>query len=219
MKPFKPPPAPMTRAIIIACVGIQLLATLLGTRFANLLAEGAGLVPARLVDGLSLGTGVIGVPAPLTLVTALFLHAGWLHLALNLVFLGWVGKYVEWVFGRWRFAGLYLLGGVAGNLLQVAVDPHSTGVVIGASGAIAAIFGAYAVMFARSRASGRTVLGVAVSSEAATALWFACVWIGLQLLTGYVFRLDGQGIAVWAHIGGFVTGLIFAQPYLKGPRI
>ena len=215
MKPFKPPPAPVTRAIIIVCIGVQVAATLLGTHFANMLAETAGLIPARLVDGMGSG----GVPAPLTLVTALFLHAGWLHLGLNLVFLGWVGKYVEWVFGRWRFAGLYLLGGVAGNLLQVAIDPHSTGVVIGASGAIAAIFGAYAVMFAGSRASGRRVLGVAVSSEAATALWFAAVWIGLQLATGYLFRVDGQGIAVWAHIGGFVTGLIFAQPYLKGPKV
>ena len=72
MKPFKPPPAPVTRAIIIACIGVQVAATLLGTHFANMLAETAGLIPARLVDGMGSG----GVPAPLTLVTALFLHAG-----------------------------------------------------------------------------------------------------------------------------------------------
>ena len=212
MKPFKPPPAPVTRWIIALCVVIEVATTLLGTSAS--VSESAGLIPARLVDGIG-----GGLPAPLTLVTALFLHAGWIHLLLNLVFLAWVGKYVEWVFGRWRFIGLYLGGGVAGNLLQVAVDPHSTGVVLGASGAIAAVFGAYAVLFARSRASGRKVFGVAVSSEAATALWFACTWIALQLITGYVFRLDGQGIAVWAHIGGFITGLILVQPLAKAPRI
>lgn len=212
MKPFKPPPSPVTRAIIAACIVVQVAMTVGGAQFEIAAADSAGLIPARLVDGIG-----SGIPAPLTLVTALFLHAGWLHLLLNLVFLGWVGKYVEWVFGRWRFVGLYLAGGIAGNLLQVAVDPHGTGVIVGASGAIAAVFGAYAVLFARSRASGRRVLGISVSSEAATALWFAAVWIGLQLLTGYAFRLDGQGIAIWAHIGGFITGLIFAQPFAKEP--
>jgi membrane associated rhomboid family serine protease len=212
MKPFKPPPAPVTRWIIALCVLVEVATTLLGNAVA--VTESAGLIPARLVDGIG-----GGLPAPLTLVTALFLHAGWVHLLLNLVFLGWVGKYVEWVFGRWRFIGLYLAGGVAGNLLQVAVDPHSTGVVLGASGAIAAVFGAYAVLFARSRASARKVFGVSVSSEAATALWFACTWIGLQLVTAYVFRLEGQGIAAWAHIGGFITGLVLVQPLTKEPRI
>lgn len=211
MKPFKPPPAPVTRAVIVLCVAVEVIAAVFGVD--NWLAVYAGLIPARLVDGIG-----GGLPAPLTLVTALFLHAGWVHLLVNLVFLGWVGKYVEWVFGRWRFLGLYLAGGVAGNLLQVAVNPYDTGVVLGASGAIAAVFGAYAVLFAQSRASGRIVFGVAVSSEAVTALWFAAVWIGLQLLTGYAFRLDGQGIAIWAHVGGFITGLIFAQPYTKAFR-
>ena len=214
MKPFKPPPAPITWLLLGLCVIVQIVSAIAGTDFTNELAEAAGLIPARLVDGIG-----GGLPAPLTLVTALFLHAGWLHLLVNLVFFAWVGKYVEWVFGRWRYLGLYLGGGIAGNLLQVAVDPHGTQVVVGASGAIAAVFGAYAVLFARSRASGRRVFGVAVSSEAVTALWFATTWIVLQLAVGYAFRLDGQGIAVWAHIGGFIAGLLAAQPFAKGPAI
>ncbi len=214
MKPFKPPPAHATRTIIAICVLLQVAVTMAGAQFAIRLSDAAGLIPARLVDGIG-----SGLPAPLTLVTALFLHAGWIHLILNLVFLGWIGKYVEWVFGRWRFVGLYLAGGVAGNLLQVAVEPHGTTTILGASGAIAAVFGAYAVLFARSRASGRRVLGVEVSSEAATALWFAAVWIGLQLLTGFAFGVIGGGIAIWAHIGGFITGLVLAQPFAKQPII
>ena len=214
MKPFKPPPAPVTRWLIGVCIAVEVAATLFGTAFDNALAEQAGLIPAR----LTLGIGG-GVPAPLTLVSALFLHAGWTHLAVNLVFFAWVGKYVEWVFGRWRFLGLYLAGGVAGNLLQVAAAPYSTGVVVGASGAIAAVFGAYAVVFAGSRASGRRFLGVPVSSEVLTALWYAATWIGLQLLTGYALRVDGMGVAIWAHIGGFIVGLLAAQPFARGPKI
>ena len=216
MKPVKPPVALATRAIIAVCVVVQVVLTLAGTRFANAAGEVFGLVPARLVAGVAAGE----LRQAFTLVTSLFLHAGWTHLALNLVFLAWVGKYVEWTLGRGRFVALYLAGGIAGGLLQVATDPGSLGSVVGASGAIAGVFGAYAVLFARSRARGRRVLGVEVSSDALTALWYAATWIGLQLLTGLAFGgPGGQGIAIWAHIGGFVTGLIFAQPFVRGPKI
>lgn len=216
MKPFKPPVAVATRAIVALTIAVQLVLTLMGPRTEAAVSFAGGLVPLRVVQNID-----NVVPAPLTLVTSIFLHAGWLHLVLNLVFLAWVGKYVEWVVGRWRFVLLYLGGGVAGGLLQVAADPQSIAPVVGASGAIAAIFGCYAVLFARSRASGKRVFGVDVSSEAVTALWFAAVWIGLQLATGYVFGsggsgIGGQGVAIWAHVGGFVTGLIFAQPFVRG---
>ena len=215
MKPFKPPVAVATRAILALTFAVQVAMTLIGPRAEAEVAVAAGLIPLRVVQGID---GPI--PAVLTLLTSVFIHAGWLHLGLNLVFLAWVGKYVEWVVGRWRFVLLYLGGGVAGGLLQVAAAPQSASVVVGASGAIAAIFGCYAVLFARSRAKGQRVFGVDVSSEAATAIWFAAVWIGLQLLTGYVFGGMGQGVAIWAHVGGFVTGLVFAQPFVRGaPKI
>ena len=215
MKPFKPPPAIATRVIVVLCVLVQIMLVIAGPRFADAAGLTFGLVPRRLIVGVMHGD----LTQPFTLITSLFVHGGWMHLALNLVFLAWVGKYVEWTVGRARFVALYLAGGIAGGLLQVASDPHSMGVVVGASGAIAAVFGAYAVLFARSRAAGRRVFGVAVSSEAATALWYAATWIVLQLLTGWAFASSGQGIAIWAHIGGFVTGLIFAQPFVRGPHV
>lgn len=210
MKPFKPPVAVATRVIVALNIAVQVVLTLIGTKAATAVSFAGALIPFRLVQGID-GP----VPAVLTLITSIFLHAGWLHLALNLVFLAWVGKYVEWVVGRWRFVVLYLGGGLAGGLLQVAADPQSIVEVVGASGAIAAVFGCYAVLFARSRASGKRILGIDVSSEAVTALWFAAVWIGLQLATGYVFGGMGQGVAIWAHVGGFITGLIFAQPFVR----
>ncbi len=224
MKPFKPPPAPVTRVLLLTCIIIQLAVSIGGSAFGEMLTLRAALIPARL-SGVA--HGVPGsVPAVLTLLTSLFLHAGWLHLTLNLVFLAWVGKYCEWALGRWRFIALYLLAGVAGGVLQYLVAPTSSMPVIGASGAIAGVFGAYAVLFARNQLESRTVLGVQVSSEALTAMWYAAAWIGLQLLTAVAFNtgpvgggLLGQGVAIWAHIGGFVTGLLFAQPFLREPEI
>jgi len=206
---FAPPSPVVTRAIVGLCVAVQLVASLGGPALAAALAGHAALIPARLTGHLPSQPG--DIPAPLTLITALFLHAGWIHLALNLVFLLWVGRHVETVVGRGRFAALYLLGGIAGGALQVAVDPMSAGQVIGASGAIAGVFGAYAMLFARSRVASRRVLGVMVSGEIFTALWYVATWIVLQLLTGLAFNTGQSGIAIWTHIGGFVVGLAAAR--------
>lgn len=218
MKPFRPPPATVTRAIIIVCVVVAVASFLGGAVFAERLVLQAGLIPARLTGQVA---GIPGsLPAAATLVSSQFLHGGFVHAALNLVFLAWIGRHVEWITGRARFLLLYLGGGVAGGLLETLVNPSGLAPVIGASGAIAAIFGAYAVMFARSRATGRRILGIEVSADAATALWYAAVWISLQLLTA--LALGGSGgpqVAIWAHIGGFVTGLLYAMPFGRGPKI
>ncbi len=211
---FAPPPAAwVTRAIITLCVAVQVAATVGGPTFTAALAGHAALVPARLTGVVPSQPG--DVPAAMTLVTALFLHAGWVHLALNLSFLLWVGRHVEVVAGRTWFVFLYLLSGIAGGLLQVAVGPGSTAEVVGASGAIAGVFGAYAVLFAQSRAGPRRVLGVRVAGEVVTALWYLATWIGLQLLTAVAFNTGQGGIAIWTHIGGFLVGLVAAQPLAR----
>lgn len=218
MKPFKPPQiARVTRGLILACLAVQVVLTLAGPVAGSQLAVRFALVPARLSGYLDSVAG--GGLAPLTLFTSMFLHFGWAHLALNLVFLGLVGRHVEWVLGPARFLGLYVLGGVVAAAVQILADPASTYPVAGASGAISAVFGCYALLFARRRAAARRLLGYTVPSGALTALWFAAVWVGVQLLTGFVAGLSGVGIAVWAHIGGFVVGLLYAAPYLRGqPR-
>ncbi|QYE34242.1 rhomboid family intramembrane serine protease [Polymorphobacter sp. PAMC 29334] len=210
---FTPPAAPVTRALVAVCVLVQVAATIGGMAFSETLASHAALIPARVTGSVPSSPG--DVPAALTLLTSLFLHAGWIHLTLNLTFLWWVGRHVEVEIGRARFLVLYALSGIIGGLLQVAVAPHSTEAVVGASGAIAGVFGAYAVLFARSRARARRVLGIQVSTEVATALWYAATWIGLQLLTAVAFNTGEGGIAIWTHIGGFIVGLIFAQPFVR----
>lgn len=217
MQPFQPPKAARaTNAIVLVCLAVQLLATIGGPTFLANLAVRGGLMPARLTGVVDLPG--IAVPAPLTLLTSLFIHGSWLHLGLNLLFLLLVGRMVEWVIGPARLLLLFLLGGLVGGVLQVLVTPESTLPVIGASGAIAAVFACYATLFARRRANARQLFGLKLSSEALTALWFAAVWIGLQLMTGVAFNEQGGGIAIWAHIGGFVAGLIVAQPLSRRPR-
>ncbi len=217
MKPFKPPSALATNSLMGLCVAVQAAVTLGGPGFGDRLIWSFGLIPARIAAAMA------GVSDPwwatLTLFSHMFLHGGWLHLGLNLLFFAWVGRYVEWVTGRFALLAIFLAGGLAGALLQVAVDPGSAVPVVGASGAIAAVFGAYARMFAQSRATGRRVLGIAISGETLTALWYAAAWIGLQLLTAAVYNAPGEsGIAIWSHIGGFITGLLLARLWGSGPQ-
>ena len=213
---FAPPVAVVTRTIVALCVAVQLAASVGGAAVAAALARHAALIPGRLTGVLPSLPG--DVPAALTPVTALFLHAGWLHLLLNLTFLGWVGRHVEIVAGRARFIGLYLVSGIAGALLQVAVAPASPEQVVGASGAIAGVFGAYAMLFARSRAGPRRVFGVTLAGEVVTALWYLATWIGLQLLTAVAFNTGDGGIAIWTHIGGFAVGLLAGQAFARRLR-
>ncbi len=210
---FAPPSPVVTRTVIALCVAVQLVLSFGGVALSTSVGRHAALIPARLTGHLPSLPG--DVPAPLTLLTALFLHAGWVHLAVNLSFLLWVGRHVELVAGRVRFVALYLLSGVAGGLLQVAVAPASASEVIGASGAIAGVFGAYAVLFAQSRAGSRRILGLTVAGEVLTALWYLVTWIGLQLLTALAFNTGEGGIAIWTHIGGFVVGLVAAQLFAR----
>lgn len=219
MKPFKPPVPIATNSLIGLCIAVQLLVVALGIGFGQRLDFSFGLIPAR-IEAAVAGYAA-PAPALLTLVTHMFLHAGWLHLGLNMLFLLWVGRYVEWVAGRMALVLIFIGGGIAGGVLQVLMSPGSVGVVVGASGAIAAVFGTYAMVFAGSRAEPRTIFGITLSGELLTALWYAASWIGLQLLTGLVFSggRAGLDIAIWTHIGGFLAGLVTGKLWGRGPAV
>lgn len=222
MKPFKPASPLATNGLILLCVAVQGAVLLGGPGFDAAIIGRFGMVPARISAAIS-GQGALSDAVP-GLFSHMFLHAGFVHLGLNMLFLAWVGRYVEWVTGRAGLIGLFVAGGLVGAAAQVLANPTSQIPVIGASGAIAAVFGAYAMMFARSRAGGRRIFGIAVPGEALTALWFAASWIGLQLLVGVAFAgpgsgLLGGGIAIWTHIGGFLTGLALARQWGRGPDI
>ncbi|MBB4630512.1 rhomboid family intramembrane serine protease [Sphingosinicella soli] len=197
-----------TRSIIIACVLIHLAVTLGGPAFEMAITLGGGLIPARISGTLVYDHAILydhAIPAPATLVSSIFLHGSWAHLGFNMLFLAWIGRFVEAVLGRWRYLLLFFVSGIAGGLAQVALDPASPVPVVGASGAISGVFAAHAMIFGRSGGKGEFV----------RALQLAALWIGLQIATGFVFNMDGGGIAVGAHVGGFVAGLLTALPLAR----
>jgi membrane associated rhomboid family serine protease len=146
----------------------------------------------------------------LSLFTAMFIHGGWLHLLSNMWYLWIFGDNIEDRLGHGAFAGFYLLGGVLASLCHWAVDPTSTVPVVGASGAIAAVLGAFAITHPTANVRCLLFLVVFVTVIDLPALAVLGFWFVQQLLEGFgALNLGtGGGVAWWAHVGGFVVGLM-----------
>ena len=158
-------------------------------------------------------------PAFLTILTSMFMHGGWLHIAGNMIFLWIFGNNVEDSMGRLRYVIFYLLGGIAAAVAQVAISPDSTVPLVGASGAIAAVLGGYALLYPRARVLTLFFFFFIFFMEV-PALVLLGLWIFTQFLpaVGQLATPEvggGGGVAYWAHIGGFLFGLaaikLFAQ--------
>ncbi|MCS6986780.1 MAG: rhomboid family intramembrane serine protease [Sphingomonadaceae bacterium] len=206
MKPWKPPASAATDGLAVACVVLHVAALLAG--LSDRLAFAWGLVPGRLWAGAAASPG--GLPPPVTLLSYAFVHGGLVHLALNLVFLVWIGRQIEWLLGAGRVLLLFAAGAVAGGLLEAVARPSSGVPVVGASGAVSALFATYVLLYARAPEAPARILGVSLSDDTVRALRLAALWIGLQLVLGAVLNRPGEpGIAVWAHVGGFLAGLAY----------
>ncbi len=170
-------------------------------------AVAGGFIPAR-IGGLA--DTDLPVPALLTPLTATLVHSGFVHLFFNLIMLLFCGRSVEHVLGGRGVIILYLVGAYAAAAAQYAVDPASTVPMVGASGAISAVLGAYALLFGRNKVK----LGNPALSTLLNALWLGAAWVILQVLVGFTFETSGLRIAIAAHIGGFLAGLALARPLL-----
>ena len=149
-------------------------------------------------------------PAPLTILTAMFLHGGWFHLIGNMLFLWIFGKNIEDQLGHLRFPIFYLICGVLASLAHIMVTPHSSIPMVGASGAIAGVLGAYLIRFPNARILTLIWFGFFIRLVRIPAIFFLGFWFILQLLYGLPsLALRGTGgIAFFAHIGGFIAGLL-----------
>jgi len=154
------------------------------------------------------------------LLTSMFLHGSWMHLLGNMWFLGLFGSRVEDAMTRPRFLALYLLGGLAAAFAQVAASPASGVPMVGASGAIGAVMGAYLVLHPRTRVYALVPLGFFITSIALPAWTMLLYWAGLQLLSGLasIGDVSGTGVAFWAHVGGFSAGMLLARPFTRAER-
>ena len=165
------------------------------------------MVPARITHVATRG---YRFDALATLVTSLFLHAGLLHIAGNMLYLFIFGPAVEERLGHFRFLWFYLLSGIAAGLAMIAMGPDSRVAVIGASGAIAGVLGAYFVLYPRGRIMTILPLFIFVEFIEIPAVFYLLFWFAVQLWAG--IRAGAQGpfvgsVAWWAHVGGFLFGV------------
>ncbi len=157
-----------------------------------------------------------GIPVWLTIFTAMFMHGGFLHIAGNMLFLWIFGNNIEDSMSRWRYVLFYLAGGIVASLAQVAIEPSSTVPTIGASGAIAAVLGGYAILYPRARVVTLIFLIIFITVIELPALLVLAAWFLLQLFYGASDLTSpvsggGGGVAYFAHIGGFVAGMILIK--------
>ena len=181
-----------------------------------------GVVPADLTPAL--GRGDLADPEVLATFSSMFLHGGWLHLIGNMLFLWIFGDNIEGRLGHPVYLAFYLAGGVVAALTQVVIAPDSTIPLVGASGAISAVLGAYLILYPGAQITTLVFLGFFYQLVALPALIVLGLWFVLQLLPGFASlgaenAADG-GVAFFAHIGGFVAGMAVGLVVraVQGPR-
>jgi membrane associated rhomboid family serine protease len=189
-----------------------------------------GLIPGELTMSLPPGSGFSmgeGIDCQITpgrqttnVLTSMFLHGSWMHLLGNMWFLWLFGNNIEDSMTRPRFVAFYLLSGVAAALAQVLADPESAIPMVGASGAISGVMGAYLVLFPRVRVFTMVPLGFFMHSMALPAWVMLIYWSVLQIVGGVTsISAEGGGVAFWAHLGGFVAGVVLVKVFERRDRV
>jgi membrane associated rhomboid family serine protease len=189
----------MTVLIVAANAAMFFFELMLGDTFINRWS----LVPANIMAGRDY----------LTILTAMFMHAGWMHILGNMLFLWVFGPEIEDVMGPLRFLTFYLLGGLAATAAQIVVDPISTIPNLGASGAIAAVMGAFLITYPRDRIRTILFFGWFARITLIPAIVLVGFWFLMQLFNevGALAGVQSGGVAYMAHIGGFIFGAVTAQ--------
>ncbi len=213
---------PMVTLLIMgACVGVWVLVQGAGFSEPALISSicALGAIPVEITDPL-VNVGSIPGEAPCalggltwpTLVTSMFLHGSWMHLIGNLWFLWIFGNNVEDSMGHGRFLVFYLLTGIAAAGSHIAFDPGSALPMVGASGAISAIMGAYLVLYPKARVHTLFFFIIFIKVIPLPAWVFLLYWLLLQLASSALeFPGGGGGVAFWAHIGGFIAGVALVK--------
>jgi membrane associated rhomboid family serine protease len=161
-----------------------------------------GLVPAKVTHG----EGYLGF------FTSMFVHAGFMHIAGNMLFLWIFGDNLEDRLGHFGFVLFYLASGLGAALLQIAAAPDAQVPMVGASGAIAGVLGGYLLLFPRARVDVLVIIVVFIRVFPLPAWVMLGLWFGLQVFSGFTNPADGGGVAYWAHAGGFLVGVLAVLP-------
>lgn len=208
----------VTIALMTAIALVFLWQLSLGPAGGQAAVYALGLIPSVMLGLHELPSELAILPSSATLVTSMFLHGGWMHLIGNMLFLWIFGDNVEEAMGRAKFLVFYLICGVAAALAQALPDSHSIIPMIGASGAISGILGAYLLLFPRAR----VLVMIPVGFFLYTVRWPASVvligWFVVQFLNSTLAASGGGGVAFRAHLGGFIAGLALVA-FFKRPNV
>ena len=197
--PFEWPTPPYVMwSLIIVNFGVFLWTAGLSPDDAQAIARTAGLIPAALFGGGSASP----IPAPLTLITSTFLHANFMHVFGNMIFLFVFGDDIEEALGHWRFLAFYLACGIGSGFAFALSDPSSTIDLIGASGAVSGVIAAYLLF----RPCAKVFCLLGLIPLRLRAYWIIGGWAIWQVID--VASRVNDGVAYWAHIGGLITGAI-----------
>src|SRR3990172_9059942 len=205
--------------IIAACILVFLYELSLSAVEVNCFFFDWGVIPKQLIDWLESPSGA---EEPATVFASMFLHGGWLHLIGNMLFLWVFGDNVEDAMGHARYLLFYLLAGIGAAALQVFVDQDSLIPMVGASGAIAGVLGAYLVLYPRATVAVLIPWLWFFGAFPVPAAFLIVFWFLLQLLNGVASPGTAtgvtEGVAVWAHVGGFITGLVLVWGFRRRAR-
>jgi membrane associated rhomboid family serine protease len=203
---WRPPIA--TYGLIAACAVVFLWQQSLGYQAEQEVDYALGMIPAVLFGHAALPYPLRLVPPWATVLTSMFLHGSWLHLLGNMLFLWLFGRGVESALGAWRFLLLYLASGIAAALAQAAMNPAATLPMIGASGAIAGVLGAYFVLYPRGNVVVFIWVLFLIRLLTVPAVIVLGLWFLIQLLSALATPAGEAGIAFWAHVAGFLAGMV-----------
>lgn|SRR5574341_207077 len=198
----------VTIAFVAACTLVFLYQASLPERTGEAFVFAFGAIPAVLFGRAALPPEIAGFPAYATLLTSMFMHGGWMHLIGNMLYLWIFGNNIEDVMGHVRFVLFYVLCGVLAAFSHALTDPTSTVPMVGASGAISGVLGAYLLLFPKAQVLVFIPIGFASRLMYVPAWVVLGLWFVLQLLSGGMsLGRQGGGVAFFAHIGGFLAGM------------
>jgi membrane associated rhomboid family serine protease len=198
----------ITGSLIAINVLVFLYQLSLGPKYSQLFVFQYGSIPAVVTGEQQLPAGLVSIPPMMSIFTSLFIHGGWMHLIGNMWFLWIFGNNIEEAMGKARYLLFYLVCGFIASWSHILSDLSSVIPTIGASGAIGGVLGAYLMLYPRARVWTLIFLGIFSRLMYIPAWVILGYWFLIQLVSGSMTQGRGGGVAFWAHVGGFLAGVI-----------
>ncbi len=207
----------VTIAFIVICVLAFLWQSSHGPQGQQQIVYALGAIPAVLLQDARLAPELTWVPASATVFTSMFLHGGWMHLISNMLYLWIFGNNIEDAMGHVRYVLFYLICGIVAVYTHAIPNAASEIPMIGASGAISGVLGAYLLLYPHAKILVGIPLGFILHTMQLSAMWVLGLWFGMQIISSLITPPGQAGVAFGAHIGGFVAGMLLI-PFFKYRR-